>query len=639
MNRHTRNSHLPSLAVAPVQPTSSSQIFSWRNLLLGAGIGSVLQLTCLSESSFAAPSACVGVYSTNATGQISFLNTVTNNYFTIFDYAATSTNINGAAVEPTTGNIYFVNRANATLVYYNPNTNTSTVVSLTGTGLPAVANLVGATFKNTGELYVFYGGATRTLAQINPLTGALIGSVLTVTGIPASTGTNGDIAIDANNQAYVVADFNNGTIPQIFELNLTTAVASNGVNITNYTPVTNQPVNGLAINSTTGTYYISTSGNTYPITKTGSGATATYPVSAPTTSPATDLAACANISPNPPTISKQFSPKTVLPTPAISTLTITIGNTNLVPLYLDKVLTDTFPAGLVIAATPGLSTTCTTATGAAGTGVITATAGTSSISLAVGTKIPRNGCTISVNVTASSRGSYPNTIAAGGLSTNSGTNATATADTILVTTNAKLLLVKRITAINGQTINPNDSTKDLTVTIDSSTTTNDDPARKWPPLYLKGLVDAGAVKPGDTIEYTIYYLNDEGTDASSLKICDPIRGSQKYVPGSMKMLPGGAVNLPANYLTLTDAVATGVDRANAYGAAALPTVVAAPTDCNVTGIGSSLSGATDNGGVAIQLTGTGSSGQPNLPAIPGATAIGTPTTSYGAFRFTTKVNP
>ena len=189
MTRQTYNSHRPSLEVAPVPQTSATQICSLRNLLLGAGIGSILQLIYLSQSSLAAPSACVGVYSTNATGQISFLNTVTNNYVTILDYAATSVNVNGAAVEPTTGNIYFVDRANTKLVYYDPNTNANTVLNLTGTGLPVATNLVGATFKSTGELYVFYGGASKIVAQINPLTGALIGTVLPVTGLPNAAST------------------------------------------------------------------------------------------------------------------------------------------------------------------------------------------------------------------------------------------------------------------------------------------------------------------------------------------------------------------------------------------------------------------------------------------------------------------
>jgi uncharacterized repeat protein (TIGR01451 family) len=196
---------------------------------------------------------------------------------------------------------------------------------------------------------------------------------------------------------------------------------------------------------------------------------------------------------------------------------------------------------------------------------------------------------------------------------------------------AGVILVKRITAINGLTTNDG---KDLTAVVDptTTTTTNDDATHKWSAGYLKGAVDAGRVNPGDTIEYTIYYLNDGSADAKKLKICDPIRGNHQYLANSMKMLPGGTVDLPANHITLTDGVDTTVDRANSYasGAANLP------AGCNA--VGSTIAG-TDNGGVAIEIIGTGASTQPNLSAIPGATANGTPTGSYGWFRFTTKVNP
>lgn len=196
---------------------------------------------------------------------------------------------------------------------------------------------------------------------------------------------------------------------------------------------------------------------------------------------------------------------------------------------------------------------------------------------------------------------------------------------------AGVILVKRITAINGQTTNDG---KDLTAVVDptTTTTTNDDASRKWPSGYLKGAVDAGKVQPGDTIEYTIYYLNDGNADAKNLRICDPIRGNQTYLADSIQMLPGGVPDLPANRLQLTDLVDLTVDRANSYAAG----IANLPTGCNVNA--STVLG-TDNGGVAIQITGSGSTNQPDLLAIPGAKSAGLPTGSYGWFRFTTKVDP
>jgi uncharacterized repeat protein (TIGR01451 family) len=197
-----------------------------------------------------------------------------------------------------------------------------------------------------------------------------------------------------------------------------------------------------------------------------------------------------------------------------------------------------------------------------------------------------------------------------------------------ITLPAGIILVKRITAINGLTTN---NGTDLTAVVNptTTTTTNDDATRKWPPGYLKGAVGATTVggpgeikvKPGDTIEYTIYYLNDGSADAKKLKICDPIRGNHTYDPNSMKMLPGGLADLAANYIPLTDGIALGVDRANSYASGAANV----PGNCNA--VGSTATG------------GSGSSPQPDLPVIPGATAAGSPTSSYGSFRFRTKVNP
>jgi GEVED domain len=200
--------------------------------------------------------------------------------------------------------------------------------------------------------------------------------------------------------------------------------------------------------------------------------------------------------------------------------------------------------------------------------------------------------------------------------------------TLTINLKASVLLVKRITAINGQTTNPNDGTV-LTTVINSTATTNDDPAKKWPVGYLQGAVNAGIIKPGDTIEYTVYYLNDDGAITTSLKVCDPIKGRQTYVPNSLKLLPGGANN-PTGIIALTDIQDLTIDRANSYIAGA------APIDCNATN--STIIG-TDRGGVAIQFIGSGASTQPALPNIPAATAVGNPITSYGWFRFTTKVDP
>jgi hypothetical protein len=127
-----------------------------------------------------------------------------------------------------------------------------------------------------------------------------------------------------------------------------------------------------------------------------------------------------------PTLSKAFSPASVTVDTA-STLTLTLGNTNASALSLTAALTDTLPSGLVVSNPASAATTCPS-------GSVTATAGSGSVTLASGTQIPANGsCTVTVHVQSATAGSYVNTIAAGALQTNGGSNASAATATLTVT--------------------------------------------------------------------------------------------------------------------------------------------------------------------------------------------------------------
>jgi hypothetical protein len=119
-----------------------------------------------------------------------------------------------------------------------------------------------------------------------------------------------------------------------------------------------------------------------------------------------------------PAVTKAFSPATN-GVNGVSTLTITLANTNATAATLSAALVDTLPSGVVIAATPTASTTCG--------GTVTATAGASSITLSqAGSAIPASGsCTVIANVTSATAGFYTNTIGIGALSTSAGSNAVA----------------------------------------------------------------------------------------------------------------------------------------------------------------------------------------------------------------------
>ncbi|HEU4644298.1 MAG TPA: DUF6701 domain-containing protein, partial [Burkholderiales bacterium] len=101
---------------------------------------------------------------------------------------------------------------------------------------------------------------------------------------------------------------------------------------------------------------------------------------------------------NAPTVIKTFSPGTISVGGA-STLTVTITNLNNGTLT-GLAFTDTYPAGLVNAAAPGLSNTCA--------GTATAAAGGNQLVLTGGLLSGMTSCEVSVSVTSSSAGSYLN---------------------------------------------------------------------------------------------------------------------------------------------------------------------------------------------------------------------------------------
>lgn len=110
----------------------------------------------------------------------------------------------------------------------------------------------------------------------------------------------------------------------------------------------------------------------------------------------------------PAAIAKSFNPASIT-IGGVSLLSVVISNPNVIALT-GASLTDSYPAGLTNTASPsGIIT------GAGCIGTVTANAGGSGFSLS-GATIPASGtCTVSVNVTFASAGSYTNTIPAGAL--------------------------------------------------------------------------------------------------------------------------------------------------------------------------------------------------------------------------------
>jgi uncharacterized repeat protein (TIGR01451 family) len=193
-----------------------------------------------------------------------------------------------------------------------------------------------------------------------------------------------------------------------------------------------------------------------------------------------------------------------------------------------------------------------------------------------------------------------------------------------ILTKANILFVKRITAIgNNNAKNPNDNTI-LNTFVDDST--SNDNNLYWPSNYLIGAIDAGKVKSGDSIEYTVYFLNAGLRGAKSVMICDLITANQSFQNGSY----GGAgkdiqIQIGTNTVQSLTAVNDTLDRTQVY-----------PPDAAISNCNLPASNA-NRAVVAIGATGAANTGIPALTVIPGSTAAGTPNNSYGLVRFKTIV--
>jgi uncharacterized repeat protein (TIGR01451 family) len=210
--------------------------------------------------------------------------------------------------------------------------------------------------------------------------------------------------------------------------------------------------------------------------------------------------------------------------------------------------------------------------------------------------------------------------------------------------NPNLLLVKRITAINDVPIATavNDGVASADDNANWRSTTSTTPISPAAPNdYLKGDITRSGVKPGDRIEYTIYFLSAGDTDITSVTICDLIPPNTTFVNNAYDVVGGGSnlgivfanstIITPTSYLTgLFDS-----DRAKFYPANTVP-----PTTCkNPTNNANLTSGDNTDGIVVVDVVQRTTAIIP-VPAnekIPFATGVGTPANSYGFVRFQVKV--
>ncbi|UKO97279.1 DUF11 domain-containing protein [Nostoc sp. UHCC 0870] len=291
-------------------------------------------------------------------------------------------------------------------------------------------------------------------------------------------------------------------------------------------------------------------------------------------------------------------------------------------------VTDTLPTGIIPTAASGTGWNC----------IISGQTVTCTRSdvLAAGSSYPNISINVSIDadITATT---VTNTATVSGGGDGDNTNNTSPPDVaniISSSSTSNLILVKRITRINNQDYdNTINGRSDVSPDDDQYVATPrdiDDDDAKWPNGYLQGLIHTDIVKPGDELEYTIYFLSNGENNAVNVKLCD-------LVPSNVTFLPAAFNNQTPN-----DSGLAGADQGIAMAVGSTePTVYfsnVADSDrgtfypANDPNTPNFCSSSNTNGAIVVEITRT-----LILPVLPFATGSGTPPESYGFVRFRAKV--
>ncbi len=208
---------------------------------------------------------------------------------------------------------------------------------------------------------------------------------------------------------------------------------------------------------------------------------------------------------------------------------------------------------------------------------------------------------------------------------------------VSVSSSPNVLLVKRITAINGgtTTINGDDlaSYHDTASPYDDNTPESPpfinqpNPNQKdttfWPTPanFLLGGTNGGNIKPNDQMEYTIYFLSTGDTTANKVDFCDRIPANQTFIPTAFNSIPAGTGGLAADrgiLVSTNNTIRSYTNLADGDIARYYAADESLPASCGT--------GANNNGAIVV-----------NLGTISNATAPGLPTDSYGFVRFRVKM--
>jgi uncharacterized repeat protein (TIGR01451 family) len=518
------------------------------------------------------------------------------------------------------------------------------------TGIQVGASAVGSVTNNA----VVSGGGEVNVANDSASDVTTVNGISDLTLTKSHTGnftvsTPGTYALTVNNIGSA-ATSGTITLTDTLPTGLTMpdgAVVLTGTNAANWSCT----ASGNVITCTTSTIIASSGSSTFNLTGIQVGSAAVPSVTNTASVSGGSQTNTANDSASDPTIVNGVSDLTIAKThtgnftqgQTGATYTLTVTNSGTAATTGSVTVIDTVPTGLTATAAAGTGWTCTLNMPA-----VEQVQCTRSDGLATGSSYPP--ITLTVDVASNAASTVTNSVSvSGGAQINTG-NDTATDPTIINApgSNPNVLLVKRITAINGSTTtlggdnlaiyNQDDAYPydDNTIepSLAPSVTFPTADTAYWPNTvakssssFLIGGRTGGETKPQDEVEYTIYFLSTGTSTAHNVMVCDRIPPYQTFIPDAFNSLTVAPNTTPASPLGDRGIEVSQGGTTYAYtnigdGDAAryYPPGSVLPSACTQPAL------SEDNGTIVV-----------NLGDVPNATAPGTPTNSYGFLRFRARV--
>jgi uncharacterized repeat protein (TIGR01451 family) len=266
----------------------------------------------------------------------------------------------------------------------------------------------------------------------------------------------------------------------------------------------------------------------------------------------------------PVTITKAFGAANI-PLNGSTSLTLTLTNPSATVTQNAIAVSDTLPAGLVVATPNGLGGTCT--------GTITAVAGSSSVSLAGGTLAPGANCTMIVNVTGTTSGAKNNTTGAPssteggtGVASNTATVTVASPPTISKSFNPTSIPVNTNSTLTFTITNPNSN-----VALTGIAFTDNLPGGLTV-ATPNGLVNTGcggtptATAGSSSVSLSAGTLATSGSCTIAVNVTGTTAGVKNNVSGAVTSTEGGPGNTASANLT----VVSPPGFSKAFGATSIP---------------------------------------------------------------------